>query len=245
MGCFTTNSEHLYLQVICIKAQVGDKQPTIIGRAGRVNGRQAQIGVNGSVHSSGIVLSVTTFGVAALTSAERFKEHAVLKALQGLNTLPEHPFFCSIWAPSFSISWPRPVEYARNKALVYYPGGTLNDSQDLAVQRILSGADKDRVLLIHGPPGTGKTTVIAASVLSIIKYGSRKRTIWLVAHSNVAVKNIAEKLDKVDFREFKLLVSKDFHFDWCVAHCLPSCHTYFCVAGMNTVRAIGTLCYTN
>jgi regulator of nonsense transcripts 1 len=93
----------------------------------------------------------------------------------------------------------------------------LNASQDIAVQRIVSEADNDRVVLIHGPPGTGKTTVIAASVLSIMEYGNKQRTIWLVAHSNVAVKNIAEKLDKVGFREFKLLVSKDFHYDWCVA----------------------------
>ena len=38
--------------------------------------------------------------------------------------------------------------------------------------------------------------------------------IWLVAQSNVAVKNIAEKLASSDFVEFKILVSKDFHFDW-------------------------------
>ncbi|OAX30792.1 P-loop containing nucleoside triphosphate hydrolase protein, partial [Rhizopogon vinicolor AM-OR11-026] len=201
-------------QVIRIKAQVGDKQPTIVGQARRVNGRHSQIGVKGPVHSSGVVLSVTTFGVAALTPAEKSKEDVVLKALQGLVTLLELPFFCTIWVPSCSILWPPLVQAIWTEPLVYYPGGTLNDSQDLAVKRILSGADKDRVLLIHGPPGTGKTTVIAASVLSIIKYGSRKRTIWLVAHSNVAVKNIAEKLDKVEFREFKLLVSVDFHFDW-------------------------------
>lgn len=43
------------------------------------------------------------------------------------------------------------------------------------------------------------------------------RTLWLVAQSNVAVKNIAEKLADVDFLNFRLLVSKDFHFDWFVA----------------------------
>ncbi|XP_006459086.1 hypothetical protein AGABI2DRAFT_53060, partial [Agaricus bisporus var. bisporus H97] len=37
---------------------------------------------------------------------------------------------------------------------------------------------------------------------------------WLVAQSNVAVKNIAEKLADLEFLDFKLLVSKDFHFDW-------------------------------
>ncbi|TFK33236.1 AAA domain-containing protein [Crucibulum laeve] len=42
----------------------------------------------------------------------------------------------------------------------------------------------------------------------------QSRTLWLVAQSNVAVKNIAEKLAKEDFLDFKILVSKDFHFDW-------------------------------
>ncbi|KIJ13465.1 hypothetical protein PAXINDRAFT_27455, partial [Paxillus involutus ATCC 200175] len=40
------------------------------------------------------------------------------------------------------------------------------------------------------------------------------RTIWIAAQSNVAVKNIAEKLIKEGFDKFKLLVSKDFHLDW-------------------------------
>ncbi|KAG1840498.1 AAA domain-containing protein [Suillus subalutaceus] len=48
----------------------------------------------------------------------------------------------------------------------------------------------------------------------MIKTGPKERTIWLVAQSNVAVRNITEKLDKVGFRDFKLLVSKDFHHDW-------------------------------
>ncbi|EPQ54331.1 hypothetical protein GLOTRDRAFT_106780 [Gloeophyllum trabeum ATCC 11539] len=38
--------------------------------------------------------------------------------------------------------------------------------------------------------------------------------IWLVAHSNVAVKNIAEKLAGCDFLDFRLIVSHEFHFDW-------------------------------
>ncbi|KZT73690.1 hypothetical protein DAEQUDRAFT_637085, partial [Daedalea quercina L-15889] len=66
-----------------------------------------------------------------------------------------------------------------------------------------------------GPPGTGKTTVIAASVLELMSIPKEEgRGIWLVAQSNVAVKNIAEKLADVDFLDFKILVSYDFHFDW-------------------------------
>ena len=64
-----------------------------------------------------------------------------------------------------------------------------------------------------GPPGTGKTTVIAGAVESTVR-GDSKRTVWLVAQSNVAVKNMAEKLADVGFWEFRVLVSKDFHHDW-------------------------------
>lgn len=61
-----------------------------------------------------------------------------------------------------------------------------------------------------GPPGTGKTTAISEA--ASIWLGKHIAT-WMVAHSNVAVKNIAEKLfmKNVDFR---ILVSKDFHFEW-------------------------------
>jgi len=55
--------------------------------------------------------------------------------------------------------------------------------------------------------------VIAAAVHSkFAEHGSN--TIWVIAQSNVAVKNVAEKLVDSGFVDFKLLVSKDFHFDW-------------------------------
>ncbi|EIW84346.1 hypothetical protein CONPUDRAFT_50903 [Coniophora puteana RWD-64-598 SS2] len=46
------------------------------------------------------------------------------------------------------------------------------------------------------------------------KSESASRTLWIASQSNVAVKNIAEKLIKLGFKQFKLLVSKDFHYDW-------------------------------
>ncbi|KAG2367894.1 P-loop containing nucleoside triphosphate hydrolase protein [Suillus spraguei] len=201
-------------QVIHIETQNRDGLEKIEGRVQRTNGRQAYIDVQSAVQASSKVLRVTTIGKEDLTAAESHKESVVLNALQGTITLTHYPFFCSIWAPSLKISWPPQTEGASNTSFVYDPSGTLNYSQYEAVERILSQADRDRVLLIQGPPGTGKTTVIATSVDSIIKTGHRDRTVWLVARSNVAVKNIAEKLDKVGFREFRLLVSKDFHYDW-------------------------------
>jgi hypothetical protein len=193
-----------------------------------VRGRQVQVSVKGPVHPSGNILSVTTWGKASLTAAETSREDVVLQALQGRITLTENPFFCSIWIPSFHISWPPLARKVSTKPLVNCLDIALNNSQDLAVRRILSEADNERAMLIQGPPGTGKTTVIAASVLRNMKSDrARRTTFWLVAHSNVAVKNIAEKLDKVEFHEFKILVSKDFHFDWYIAHCSLLHHTDF------------------
>ena len=83
------------------------------------------------------------------------------------------------------------------------------------MKSILSDDDADRISVIQGPPGTGKTTVIAASVVSMMA-SANDRTMWLIAQSNVAVKNIAEKLAEVGFWNFKVLVSTGFHFDWYV-----------------------------
>ena len=67
-----------------------------------------------------------------------------------------------------------------------------------------------------GPPGTGKTRTIGAAAAI---WDEQRRPAWIVAHSNVAVLNIAETLYKREV-DFKLLVSKEFHFEWCI---LTSC----------------------
>ena len=60
-----------------------------------------------------------------------------------------------------------------------------------------------------GPPGTGKTTTIAAAV----DYWAGS-PVWIVAQSNVGVKNIARSFVGKGFHDFKLVVSKEFHFEW-------------------------------
>ena len=80
--------------------------------------------------------------------------------------------------------------------------------------RVLSDDPRDRIVPIRGPPGTGKTTVIAESVKELTS--DPERSVWLIAQSNVAVKNIAEKLADVGFLNWKLLVSTDFHVGWFV-----------------------------
>jgi AAA domain len=162
------------------------------------------------------ISSVKTIGREAPTPADVMRGDVIREALQHASNsdIMASPFVQRIWLPNEITSWagipssPRPVS-------LYFPGTRkLNLSQKKAVNAILSNHDADRVTVIHGPPGTGKTTVIAAAVTSIMASCNRPSTLWLVAQSNVAVKNIAEKLADVDFLAFKLLVSKDFHFDW-------------------------------
>ena len=61
-----------------------------------------------------------------------------------------------------------------------------------------------------GPPGTGKTTTIAAAAAIWV---SRKQPCWIIAQSNVGVKNIAEKLFQKEV-DFRLIVSQEFYFEW-------------------------------
>ncbi|KIY67258.1 hypothetical protein CYLTODRAFT_490757 [Cylindrobasidium torrendii FP15055 ss-10] len=83
---------------------------------------------------------------------------------------------------------------------------SLNRSQKHVVDAMLDPVNP--ITIVQGPPGTGKTSTLAAFVKVALAAG--RSGIWLIAQSNVAVKNIAEKLIKVGFSNFKLLVSSDF-----------------------------------
>lgn len=131
--------------------------------------------------------------------------------LQGTLPLLEDHWMKAIWLPSEPVVWPAPLN-APAIEIITHPKAPLNTSQRLAITKMLSPSPGDNITLIQGPPGTGKTTTIATYVLSVIKAGQKGT--WLMAQSNVAVKNIAEKLAKLDFFDFKLLVSRNFHFDW-------------------------------
>jgi superfamily I DNA and/or RNA helicase len=64
----------------------------------------------------------------------------------------------------------------------------LNPSQIEAVQFALSAED---VAIIHGPPGTGKTTTLVELIRQITRMG---QTVLAVASSNLAVDNLLERL---------------------------------------------------
>ena len=64
----------------------------------------------------------------------------------------------------------------------------LNGAQKSAVKHALSAGD---AAIIHGPPGTGKTTTVTALIMAAI---SQKEKVLACAPSNLAVDNIAERL---------------------------------------------------
>jgi superfamily I DNA and/or RNA helicase len=75
-----------------------------------------------------------------------------------------------------------------NAERFHYQLPNLNDSQNDAIQRILDTPD---VMLVHGPPGTGKTTTITYSILQLLK---SEKQILVCAPSNAAVDLLTQKL---------------------------------------------------
>lgn len=66
-----------------------------------------------------------------------------------------------------------------------------NQSQKLSVEKALAACDKDSFFLIHGPPGTGKTTVITEIVRHLV---DANKKVLITSHTNVAVNNVMENL---------------------------------------------------
>jgi superfamily I DNA and/or RNA helicase len=64
----------------------------------------------------------------------------------------------------------------------------LNESQQRAVQAI---TQNEKVVIVHGPPGTGKTTTLIEAIVQLIRAGEK---VLVCAPSNTAVDNIAKGL---------------------------------------------------
>ena len=227
----------------------GSSEYIVRGQIGKVNGKSGALSAQRSLSDKSIT-TLTSIGRDDPTTAEAQRAATVLRILQGSQKLlDESPWIRNIWFPSDDevMTWPNsPLTSQRAgpslpQASGASPGGNqgrhnLNSSQQEAVNTMASSMDSHRITIIQGPPGTGKTSVIAAFVQYAVEEGASG--IWLVAQSNVAVKNIAEKLMDIEFLDWKLLVSKDFHFEWWVYYAFLIPLLFFlciwaCLSGMN------------
>ncbi|CDO73717.1 hypothetical protein BN946_scf185015.g45 [Trametes cinnabarina] len=185
---------------------------TIRGTVDKVMGRNTTIATDINLDGRTIT-SIVTEGRDEPTLADRDRESTLRRALQGDVDIFVNPFLQHIFHPTDNFIWPDTFPVSDTiPPIVTLGNRPLNDSQQQAVQAMLSSTNDTRITIIQGPPGTGKTTVIATFVASAVAAGAKG--IWLMAQSNIAVKNIAEKLADVGFDKWRLLVSKDFQFDW-------------------------------
>ncbi|WP_210488780.1 AAA domain-containing protein [Rufibacter aurantiacus] len=81
----------------------------------------------------------------------------------------------------------------------FSPIPALNDSQNAAVKNIMQAKD---VAIIHGPPGTGKTTTLVQAILQTLAAGERK--LLVTAPSNTAVDLLTEKLAEQDVNVIRI-----------------------------------------
>ncbi len=80
------------------------------------------------------------------------------------------------------------VSVAANSIHVSFRNENLNESQQQAVKAVLQN---EPFTIIHGPPGTGKTTTLIEAIIQLVKNGEK---VLVSAPSNTAVDHIAKGL---------------------------------------------------
>ncbi|KAJ4477544.1 P-loop containing nucleoside triphosphate hydrolase protein [Lentinula aciculospora] len=178
------------------------------GRAVRAKGKATYIAFR-----KGSANNFSTFRVVGLdepTPAEKARDALILRVLQDTDELLEADFIRFLWfmtSEDEASLCPSP-EPSTCRSLLKPEVKKLNPSQAKVVEAMTC---HDPVVIVHGPPGTGKTTTISSAAAIWSKRYSLP--VWIIGHSNVSVKNIAEKLLKEDV-DFKLIVSKEFYVEW-------------------------------
>ncbi|KAF8462633.1 P-loop containing nucleoside triphosphate hydrolase protein [Russula ochroleuca] len=197
-------SKQTHLEVHLKNGDVVDA--TIKGAKGRRSSARTERQLKGDV------ARIRVIGCEERTNSEHAQYHFLLSSLTEARHTPS--FVTTVWFPKKA----RGIEH-RNKGARLLCNHTsqsdlilarLNDSQREIVGAMLSPAPQDSLVIAHGPPGTGKTTTIAAAAAI---WESRGLPCWIIAQSNVGVKNIAEKLFQKEV-DFRLIVSLEFYLEW-------------------------------
>ncbi|MFA0960883.1 AAA domain-containing protein [Roseivirga sp. BDSF3-8] len=79
-----------------------------------------------------------------------------------------------------------------------FSSDSLNESQNKALQKVMDAED---LAIIHGPPGTGKTTTIVQAIYHTVKV---EKQVLVSAPSNAAVDLLAEKLASIGLNVLRI-----------------------------------------
>jgi len=81
-----------------------------------------------------------------------------------------------------------------------------NGSQKRAIHHALN----DKISIIEGPPGTGKTTTIM-NILANFVY--QKKKVLIVSKNNSAIDNVVEELEKIDLPQYFIRLRKSDRYE--------------------------------
>ena len=87
----------------------------------------------------------------------------------------------------------------KDEGQINFTNSNLNDCQREAIEFALK---QKELAVIHGPPGTGKTTTLVEYITLEVKQGSK---VLCCAPSNVAVDNLLEKLVQKKIKVYQLI----------------------------------------
>lgn len=164
------------IQLIC-----GDEKP-VLGALLYLEGNKGEI----RLYTSDFPDWIEEKTIGVLLTVDQRTNEVQLKALTDLNKSKEllglynhfHAPFTDKNTPSTTPS----IQFHNNK---------LNDSQQNAIQKCI---ETNQIEIIHGPPGTGKTTTLVELIYQLDKIGKK---ILVSAPSNTAVDNIGLRLKSI------------------------------------------------
>ncbi|KAI9063954.1 hypothetical protein FKP32DRAFT_1611566 [Trametes sanguinea] len=184
-----------------------DHGHSIIGHAVRADGKQTGVQVIGGYHR-GNIARIRVVGREEPTNPEVARDEFLLHLLQGVvSSLVESQFNRMLWFQTAPVK-ARAKKWLPSRLGFVKAGGQLNGSQAQVVAAMRSL--EEPLVIVHGPPGTGKTSTIAAA---LNLWEQEDSPAWVIAQSNVGVKNIARTLIKRGI-DFKLIVFKEFYVEW-------------------------------
>ena len=171
--------------------QYGDKihdKPLYKGIVSQFNSKKIVIAFDEEIEEETLPKNICMVQLVNQVTYDRIKNG--LEKLQQMDInekcLPLVNVLFEIFEPTFNESSEK-LNYIKN--LTFF-NEELNESQKDAIRFALK---VNEIGLIHGPPGTGKTTTIVEVILQLVKLGNK---VLVVAPSNIAVDNIGEKLIK-------------------------------------------------